>query len=339
MKPLITTIIPTYQRPKLLKKAIQSVLDQSLPHLQVCVYDNASGDETFDIVNEWRKKDARVHYFCHEKNIGSNANFRFGLHQVKTPFFSFLSDDDLLFPWFYKEALEQLQRFQKAAFFEGATVLLDEKLNILSLGGTGIKEGYHDAASALPNNSWTSFLFRTKEAQQTDLNTEIFHIDGDFLIRMYAYYPFILSHQPCAIFRVHSEGISSNCSSQELIGHYQKMILSFNKDPKIPKKMTQEVELFLNHSFASHLLKKSLRDIYQKKFQEAFDEKALLEKHLQKSQKILLLKLLLFLCQKSSLIHQIYCYLIDWLRFFKKRKKKDLLSDECHSFIEKLNNF
>ena len=34
-KPLITTIIPTYRRPKLLQRAIKSVLNQTYPHFQV----------------------------------------------------------------------------------------------------------------------------------------------------------------------------------------------------------------------------------------------------------------------------------------------------------------
>jgi len=56
MEPLITTIIPTYRRPKLLRRAIKSVLGQTFPHFQVCVYDNASGDETPDVVAEISSK-------------------------------------------------------------------------------------------------------------------------------------------------------------------------------------------------------------------------------------------------------------------------------------------
>jgi glycosyltransferase involved in cell wall biosynthesis len=55
-KPLITTIIPTYRRPKLLRRAIKSVLNQTYLHFQVCVYDNASGDETAEVVSELAKK-------------------------------------------------------------------------------------------------------------------------------------------------------------------------------------------------------------------------------------------------------------------------------------------
>jgi glycosyltransferase involved in cell wall biosynthesis len=96
-KPLITTIIPTYRRPKLLRRAIKSVLNQTYPHFQVCVYDNASWDETADVVAEIAKKDARVKYHCHAENIGAIRNFNYGMVHVNTPFFSFLSDDDILF--------------------------------------------------------------------------------------------------------------------------------------------------------------------------------------------------------------------------------------------------
>ena len=48
-QPLITTVIPTYRRPALLAQAIRSVLTQTYPHFLVCVYDNASADETADV--------------------------------------------------------------------------------------------------------------------------------------------------------------------------------------------------------------------------------------------------------------------------------------------------
>ena len=70
-KPLITTIIPTYRRPKLLRRAIMSVLNQTSPHFQICVYDNASGDETAAVVAEFSKNDPRVKYHCHTENIGA----------------------------------------------------------------------------------------------------------------------------------------------------------------------------------------------------------------------------------------------------------------------------
>ena len=80
-KPLITTIIPTYRRPNLLRRAIKSVLNQTYPHCQVCVCDNTSGDETANVVAKIAKKDPhpRVKYHCHPENIGAIKNFKYGL--------------------------------------------------------------------------------------------------------------------------------------------------------------------------------------------------------------------------------------------------------------------
>src|SRR3546814_15878733 len=67
---------------------------------------------------------SRVKYFCHDRNIGALANFQYGLERVTTPFFSFLSDDDVLLPGFYEEAIRDLEDAPDAAFWCGVTVSL-----------------------------------------------------------------------------------------------------------------------------------------------------------------------------------------------------------------------
>ena len=89
MEPQITTVIPTYRRPKLLRRAIQSVLNQTYPHFLVCVYDNASGDETEEVVAEIAHRDSRVRYHRYPENIGLVRNFAYGAAQVVTPFLDF----------------------------------------------------------------------------------------------------------------------------------------------------------------------------------------------------------------------------------------------------------
>lgn len=48
----ITTVLPTYCRPALLRRAILSALGQKFSDIQVLVLDNASGDETEAVVRE-----------------------------------------------------------------------------------------------------------------------------------------------------------------------------------------------------------------------------------------------------------------------------------------------
>ena len=85
----VTTIIPTKCRPLLLKRAIESVVTQTYPRLRLAIYDNASGDETPDIVRSFANQDPRIHLYTHPQAVSSGENFQFGLQQVTTPFFSF----------------------------------------------------------------------------------------------------------------------------------------------------------------------------------------------------------------------------------------------------------
>lgn len=114
--PLITTVIPTYRRPRLLLRAMRSALDQSYSNIRVCIYDNASGDETEAMVAAIARSDSRVCYFKHAENIGAGGNFIHGIREVATPYFSILSDDDVLTPWFYESAMAGFAQHPDAMF-------------------------------------------------------------------------------------------------------------------------------------------------------------------------------------------------------------------------------
>ncbi len=206
---MITTIIPTYRRPKLLKRAIASVLRQTYPHFQICVYDNASRDETEEVVREFC--DARVQYFCHPQNIGSNANFQFGLERVTTPYFSFLSDDDFLLPHFYEQMLEAFAKKPECAFCAGDVLSLEGK-NLNAARPALVEERYFPAPwgamevifGLMPN--WSGILFKKEKVHR--LNTEVLALDIDFLLRVAVDSPFFLTKEPCAVYTCNPQGIT-----------------------------------------------------------------------------------------------------------------------------------
>jgi glycosyltransferase involved in cell wall biosynthesis len=126
MLPKITTIIPTFRRPRLLRRAIRSVLAQNYEGFRVCIYDNASGDETAAVVTQFAREDPRIDYHCHASNIGAWNNFKYGIDQVGTPYFNLLSDDDALLPGFFEAAIGALESQTEAGLFAGATVRFGE---------------------------------------------------------------------------------------------------------------------------------------------------------------------------------------------------------------------
>ena len=223
---IITTIIPTYRRPKLLGRAIRSVLNQTYPHFKVCVYDNASGDETAEIVSEIAKHDSRVSYFCHKENIGLVNNFIYGMKHVETPFFSFLSDDDVLLPWFFEVVMRGFEKFPQAIFSAGETIPVSSNGKIINTPlSEWAREGYYAPPeglfSMIGKNCplWTAILFRKEIIENIGLlDQEIgYPMDLDYELRSAARFPFVIIKRPCAIFSV----VADNSSIAHILGDEQ----------------------------------------------------------------------------------------------------------------------
>ncbi len=121
----ITTVIPTFQRPKLLSRSIESALSQEYQDIVVVVYDNDSQDETGDVVNGFMKRDSRVSYVPRPRNIGAFANMADGVRRVQTEFYSLLNDDDFLLPSFYRKAMAAFESHPDSMFVCTSTVSVD----------------------------------------------------------------------------------------------------------------------------------------------------------------------------------------------------------------------
>lgn len=103
-KPLFTIVIPTFNRAKLLKKAIQSVINQSITDWELMVVDDGSTDNTKEVVADFN--DNRVLYFFQEKKERSAAR-NTGIEKANGQYVCFLDDDD----YFLENHLFQFNTF------------------------------------------------------------------------------------------------------------------------------------------------------------------------------------------------------------------------------------
>lgn len=228
-RPLITTIIPTYRRPKLLQRAIQSILSQTYPHFQVCVYDNASGDETAAVVADIAKGDSRVKYHCHPKNIGGVANYNYGIEQVTTPYFSLLSDDNTLLPHFFEDAINTLNRHPEAILFAGQTIYVNEKGQKFGDSLDRWKIGLIFPPDGLlhifeKGFNWESILFRSEVIDSVGLLNPSFggSVDYDFMMRIAKKHIFYISKKQHALFLCHDSSWSINRDLSDIVSMHKK---------------------------------------------------------------------------------------------------------------------
>ena len=221
-RPVITTIVPTYRRPNLLRRAILSVLNQTYPHFHVWVYDNASGDETASVVSQLATIDPRIKYHCHSTNIGAAKNFAYAIDRVATPLFSFLSDDDLLLPNLYKVAVETLEAYPSAGFFAGATIHENERGMALTVSLRDWEEGLYEPPRGLlamlqkGHPTWTGIVFRRACAEGFRRVHELTLSDLAFELQIASQRSFYATPTPVAILTLHPAKKSANLSWADL---------------------------------------------------------------------------------------------------------------------------
>jgi len=269
-EPLITTIIPTYRRPKLLKRAILSVLNQTYSNFQVCIYDNASGDETAEVVKKLSQKDPRVHYYCHSHNIGAWNNFNFGLKQINTPYFSILSDDDILLPNFYEKAIKGFKKYQEAGFIATQTIIATGK-KVLNISCVDYEEKLYQPPEGLLEISdsglvtLTGILFR-KEVMGVGLLSE--EGDGYFLLRISSVFQYSVLKFPGAIFFVHKLSLSSTWSEVEALDGYRKTLEKIKNSGKITDQIRKIVYQNVKRNIINILWSGGLIDIKKRNFSQ-----------------------------------------------------------------------
>ena len=114
-RPLLTIAIPTYNRVEYLAELLGLLEPQlaEFPQVELLVCDNASEDDTPQVVAEVRERLAKVgvavDYQRHAENIGSDANFAFSYEQARGSFFWLCGDDDLIVPGGLAQLMPHLQ--------------------------------------------------------------------------------------------------------------------------------------------------------------------------------------------------------------------------------------
>lgn len=212
--PIITALIPTYRRPDLLKRAIESVLTQTMPRIKVCVFDNASGDETAQVVAEIARRDPRVEYVCHPQNVGMTGNFNAALRSVETPYFAMLCDDDVVLPHFFETMLKSFERHPSAMQACGAMLFADNDASFLVRGP--VMEA--DACLAPPDGllRWryetrplfACILRRREIVDEIGVFSDYLMGDLEYELRIAARYPYAVCDVPCAVAISHDDSTS-----------------------------------------------------------------------------------------------------------------------------------
>lgn len=114
--PLVSILIPTYNRETLIGEAIESALNQSYKNIELIIVDNNSEDKTAEVIKSYQQRDNRIKFFQNKKNIGPVLNWERCLEEASGIYSKILWSDDLIRPEFLESTLALFAIEENLAF-------------------------------------------------------------------------------------------------------------------------------------------------------------------------------------------------------------------------------
>ena len=215
-RPLWSVMIPSYNCSKYLKDTIQSVLAADYPaaKMQIEVIDDCSTDGDIQSLVQDAGHD-RVSFFQQEKNVGSLRNFETCINRSRGHWIHILHGDDLVAPGFYQE-VEQLfsDNPSAGAAFTGLSVI-DENGNFLYHNNTvqehkGIIPDWLYTISKAQCLRTCAIVVKRKVYEELGGYFGVHYgEDWEMFVRIASKFPVAYSPRHLALYRLHSNNIST----------------------------------------------------------------------------------------------------------------------------------
>lgn len=124
--PLVSVVLPTYDRPEMLRRAINSVAAQTYPEIELVVVDDASPTPVCPVVERTAPEELQWQCLRHDQNQGANAARNTGIEAASGEILAFIDDDDR---WQPAKLDEQVSVFQERGNGVGAVIVGQRTIN------------------------------------------------------------------------------------------------------------------------------------------------------------------------------------------------------------------
>lgn len=132
-KPKVSVILPAYNAAKYLPEALQSILDQTFQDFEVVVVDDCSSDDTWKIIQDFAKKDKRVHPVQNAKNLKLSGTLNVAIAHSKGEYLARMDADDWSLPDRLAKQVAYMDAHPEVGVSGGSMEVCDEHLKVVSV--------------------------------------------------------------------------------------------------------------------------------------------------------------------------------------------------------------
>jgi glycosyltransferase involved in cell wall biosynthesis len=112
--PKVVVCIPTYNSSQTIAETLESILSQTYTNIEILIIDNASTDDTVDIINSYALKDNRVELQAYQENIGGEGNFTRCIQLAYGDYTAIYHSDDVYTKTMIEQQVTFLEEYREA---------------------------------------------------------------------------------------------------------------------------------------------------------------------------------------------------------------------------------
>jgi glycosyltransferase involved in cell wall biosynthesis len=268
--PLVSVIIPTYNRADLVSEAIDSVLAQTYKNIELIVVDDGSTDNTKERIMRYEDK---LKYFYIENSGNANAR-NYGISKARGDYIAFLDHDDVWYPDRINTLVAFLEKNHDFGAMLSEVEFVDMKCNRLSC--TNYSKDFPDNGDVLPYLLKKLLGLFSNLIVRKDVITRVGEIDEalkaasdiDYLFRIAVYYKIGLHSKPLMKYRKTDTSFSNNLYTKNRLRVFAKFEKLYPELALNHKKIIQNTLSNIHLCYAKDLmwhryLKKSREQIYE----------------------------------------------------------------------------
>ena len=137
-QPLVTVVIPSFNHAAYIGAAVESVLAQTYPNIELIIVDDGSSDDSHDVISKYEEH-PKITVRLNSENAGQSAVINQALAIAKGEFVAFLPSDDWYLPRKTELQVQKLQSFNETVgvvyangqrFFEDTGKTIDVKMPV-----------------------------------------------------------------------------------------------------------------------------------------------------------------------------------------------------------------
>jgi glycosyltransferase involved in cell wall biosynthesis len=218
---LVSVIMASYNHERYITEAIESVLNQTYPELELIIVDDCSKDNSKEVIQSFQKRDDRVKQFFHNENLGIARTANDAIDAATGKYLSFIGSDDVWVPTRLEEQLKLLEGNEDSVVWSEGDIINGDGAS------TGQKFTDFNARGAKPtsgriyrdiiNENYVfgqSLLFKRAYTDNLRFNPDLKYLsDYQFVVDLAYQHDFLFIPKSLAKYRIH--GQNTICRDEE----------------------------------------------------------------------------------------------------------------------------